>query len=299
MSRDWETVLRSWSNPPSNSEEQRCENADRMVRDAITKFGGFQTRKVDTIPQGSYNNNTNVRLNSDVDICVRSTDTFFYELPQGMTKEQSGISEATYHYPQFKNEVETALVDKFGRTAVKRGNKAFDIDENTYHIAIDIVACFEYRYYYKNSNNTLDYISGVKFISDDGRETINYPRQHHEKGVSKNNATNYRFKYMVRGLKRLRNEMADNGVTAAKTIPSYLIECLVWNCPNTSFCHTTYLDDMKSILAYSYDSTRSQEQCKGWCEINDIKYLFHWTQPWTQNQAHDFLSAAWDYIGFN
>ncbi len=296
MSRDWENVFKSWSNPPSNTEEQRCENADRMVRDAIGRFEGFKSRNVNTIPQGSYNNNTNVRLNSDVDICVRCTDTFFFELPEGMTKEQSGISDATYHYPQFKNEVESALVEKFGRTAVKRGNKAFDIDENTYHIAIDVVACFEHRYYYMNSRNTRDYISGVEFIADDGRSTINYPRQHNENGVSKNNATNYRYKYMVRGLKRLRNEMADNDVAAAKSIPSYLIECLVWNCPNASFGHTAYLNDMKSVLAHTYNSTISQDQCKEWLEVNGIKYLFHWTQPWTQNQAHEFLGAALDYI---
>jgi len=299
MSRDWESVFRSWANPPSDSEEQRCENADRMVRDAIGRFEGFKARNVNTIPQGSYNNNTNVRLNSDVDICVRCTDTFFFELPKGMTKEQSGISDATYRYPQFKNEVESALVDKFGRSAVKRGNKAFDIVENTYHIAIDVVACFEYRYYYMNSRNVLDYISGVKFIADDGKETINYPRQHYEQGVSKNNATNHRYKYMVRGLKRLRNEMADTGIAAAKPIPSYLIECLVWNCPNGSFGHTAYADDVRSILSHTYNSTTTREQCKEWLEVNNIKYLFHWTQPWTYSQAHEFLGAAWNYIGFN
>lgn len=299
MSRDWENIFKSWSNPPSDTEELRCENADRMVRDAIGRFEGFKSRNVNTIPQGSYNNNTNVRLNSDVDICVRCTDTFFYELPEGMTKEQSGIADATYHYDQYKNDVESALVEKFGRSEVKRGNKAFDIDENTYHIAIDVVACFEYRYYYMNSRNVLDYISGVKFIADDGRATINYPRQHNENGISKNNATNYRYKYLVRGLKRLRNEMADNGISAAKTIPSYLIECLVWNCPNTSFGHTAYLDDMKSILTHTYNSTLSQDQCQGWLEVNGIKYLFHWTQPWTLQQANDFLGSAWNYIESN
>jgi hypothetical protein len=36
-----------------------------------------------------------------------------------------------------------------------------------------------------------------------------------------------------------------------------------------------------------------------WLEVNDVKYLFHSTQPWTKEQAHAFVSAAWDYVGFD
>jgi len=104
---------------------------------------------------------------------------------------------------------------------------------------------------------------------------------------------------MVRGLKHLRNEMAENGIAAAKPISSYLIECLVWNCPNGSFGHIAYVDDVRSVLSHTYNSTTTPEQCKEWLEVNNIKYLFHWTQPWTQSNAHEFLDAAWNYIGFN
>jgi hypothetical protein len=55
--------------------------------------------------------------------------------------------------------------------------------------------------------------------------------------VAKNNATGGRFKRIVRVLKRLRNEMADHDVAAAKPIASYLIECFVWNVPNEGFGH--------------------------------------------------------------
>lgn len=36
------------------------------------------------------------------------------------------ISDATYTYREFMNDVEQAPVDRFGRAAVKRGGKAFD-----------------------------------------------------------------------------------------------------------------------------------------------------------------------------
>ena len=93
--------------------------------------------------------------------------------------------------------------------------------------------------------------------------------------------------------------MAENGVAAATSIPSYLIECLVWNVPNNSFGHTNYLDDIRSVLAHTFNSTMTQEKCNEWGEVNEIKYLFRVTQPWTVGQAHNFLGAAWDYIGFN
>jgi len=38
-----------------------------------------------------------------------------------------------------------------------------------------------------------------------------------------NEATGRRFKGVTRILKRLRNEMADEGYEAAKSIPSYLV----------------------------------------------------------------------------
>jgi len=299
MSRDWEETFKSWSKPPSDTEDQKCQNAETMVRAAIKQSDTFTGRNVEIFSQGSYANNTNVRLDSDVDICVRYLDTFFYDLPNGLTKEEVGITDATYHFSQFKDDVEAALVDKFGRSAIKRGNKAFDIHENTYRVDADVVACFEYKLFRQNSSGKYNYISGTKFIADDGRETINWPRQNYENGVSKNSATGNRFKYIVRGLKRLRNEMAENGVAAATSIPSYLIECLVWNVPNNSLGHTNYLDDIRSVLAHTFNSTMTQEKCNEWGEVNEIKYLFRGTQPWTLGQSHNFLGAAWDYIGFN
>ena len=52
-------------------------------------------------------------------------DFFLGEYPAGRTRADFGISDAGYSFSQFKNELEAALVDHFGRAVVKRGNKAF------------------------------------------------------------------------------------------------------------------------------------------------------------------------------
>jgi hypothetical protein len=56
-------------------------------------------------------------------------------------------SPADYSYATFKNDVGAALTSYFKGGHVIRGNKAFDIKENTYRIAADAVPCFEHRRY--------------------------------------------------------------------------------------------------------------------------------------------------------
>ena len=117
-------------------------------------------------------------------------------------------------------------------------------------------------------------------------------------GVEKNDATGRRFKAVTRILKRLRNEMADEGYAAAVPISSYLIECLVWNVPNEAFGHSELKADVRWALAHLWNETRTNETCNEWGEINELKDLLWSGQPWSREQVNTFLQAAWDYIGF-
>ena len=103
---------------------------------------------------------------------------------------------------------------------------------------------------------------------------------------------------MVRILKRLRYEMVANGREVAAPIPSYLLECLVWNVPNEGFGHDAYRDDVRYAIIHLWNATRSDDTCKEWGEINDLKYLFRPGQFWTRDQVNGFFAAAWSYIGF-
>jgi len=198
---------------------------------------------------------------------------------------------------EFKNDVEAALVSYFDEDSVTRGNKAFDIHANTYRIDADVVPAFEHlRFHGTPQNNWSD--SGTQILPDDGGEIINWPRQNYDNGVQKNEDTGQRFKAVTRILKRLRNEMADEGYETAEPIPSYLIECLVWNVPNEDFGHYTWTEDVRHALAHLWNETRTDESCGEWGEVNELKYLFNSWQPWNRNEVNTFLQAAWDYIGF-
>lgn len=300
-SRDWEATLRDWKKPSSDSEQQRCENAERMIKEAIDESPLLAHRNIKVFPQGSYRNNTNVRQDSDVDICVMCTDSIFadYSMAPGANSQTVGNSPATYRYAQFKDEVEGALVRKFGPKGARRGPKAFDVHENGYRVDADVVACFEHRRYTRrNEYGRWLYLSGTQFISDEGKAITNWPEQHYANGVGKNNRTGNRFKFLTRALKRLRNEMNEVGIAAAGPIPSYLIECLVWNVPDDYFGGERYVSDMRNVLMHTFNSTLDIQKCREWGEVNELKYLFHAMQPWTMKQAHDFVSAAWDYVGY-
>ncbi|HEX8078424.1 MAG TPA: hypothetical protein VF511_11460, partial [Chthoniobacterales bacterium] len=198
------------------------------------------------------------------------------------------------------NLVQQALIDYFGREYVKRGDKAFDIHENTYRVDSDVIATLEHRRYVLRADGSYFYHSGIEFRPDSNtaQRIINWPEQNYSNGCTKHEATSRRFKKIIRIIKRLRNVMDEQNIAAAKPIVSCLIESLVWNVPNEGFGHSTYTADVRYVLAHLFNKTLNDADCSEWGEVNELKYLFRPGQPWTRQQAHDFVGAAWNYLGF-
>jgi len=294
--RDWEAQFSQWAKPPGKSEQERCQNAENAIRNAIKASDRLKLRKIKIFTHGSYQNNTNVRKDSDVDVGILCYDVFFPNYPDGLTKEHFGHKDSDYNYSTFKDEVEQALIDYFGWNAIKRGNKAFNIKETTYHVEADAAPFFEHRRYHADGS----YLSGVELRPDKPPpfRIINWPEQHYNNGVRKNNTTGKRYKSLVRILKSLRNEMDETGISAAKPISGFLVECLVWNIPNENFGHYSYSGDVRAGLIFLYNNTMSDEQCSEWGEVSELKYLFRSSQNGTRIEAHSFLGSAWDYLGF-
>src|SRR5260370_25753306 len=182
----WEGIMQSWVVPPGTREQTKYENGVRAIRKAIEGHSTLKNRRLKVFAQGSYCNRTNVRAESDVDVCVYCDETFFFDLPEGMTAPEFQISTpAAYSYAEYKNDVEVALTDYFGEDGVTRGNKAFDVHENTYRADADAVPCFEYRRYWKDST----YLKGSAFHPDKWHRNKNYPGQNYDNRVQKNTDT--------------------------------------------------------------------------------------------------------------
>jgi hypothetical protein len=295
-----EDSLVIWSKGPSQTESDKCNNAEIAVRKAIKADRNLTSLDISVFAQGSYRARTNVRQNSDVDICIRYNAQFFPEYPEGVTGETFGHIDGTMSYVDFKNMVQQALESYFGKNGVTRGNKAFDVHPNTYRIDADVLPTFEHRLYTRgfNADGSHQYFSGVGFIPDNGSLIKNWPQQTYDNGVARNAATGRTYKRVIRILKRLRDKMQGENVSAATNISSSLIECLVWNAEVEAFSKATYTDILRHVIADTWNRTRKDEDCSDWGEVNELKYLFRISQPWTCQQANNFLQAAWDYIGY-
>lgn len=306
MARDWEATLRSWVKKPSDNEDAKRDKTENEIKDALRSSSLLSNVRYKVYAKGSYANNTNVRLDYDVDIAVECSEFFYYDHQgTGADVRKAALLEAThapykggYTSQDFKRDVEGALVAYYGRTAITRGNMAMRVREKKTTLPADVVPCFEHHYIYDtDADSQAVFHKGTRVYKDNGGYVHNWPVQQYSCGVVKNNATARRYKRMTRALKRLENELVTRGEIEA--LPSFLMECLVYNVPNSSFNHSTYLADMRSVLAFVFNETRTADKCNEWLEVNERKYLFRPAQSWTYKQAHELASKAWDYIGFD
>ena len=295
MSKFTEETLTRWTKPPSDTEKSKLENAERMVREAINQDEKLKSKSIEIFGQGSYANNTNVRVNSDIDINVQYTDGFYYDLADGETVESSNIiPHNQYSYKEFKNDVEQALINKFGYSEVLREDKCINIKENSYRVKTDVVPTWEYRRY----NNKTSYELGARFFTDNGNNITNYPKQHIQNGKNKNTQTARRFKRLTRLHRKLRYKMIEDNINISSNITSFLLECLIWNVPNNIFNdHDTWNNRLKQSIIYIYQKTKTKDSCSDWGEVSELLYLFV-GKKWSHSDVNNYMQQLWNYLEY-
>ena len=291
--------------PVGETEDARCERAERMICSAIddhTLFPADVRNGIRVFAQGSYRNGTNITTDSDVDIAVCCTTSFFTDYSQagGLGGTHFGNVDATYTFQQFRADVTKSIQTAFGAGSVTVGNKALRVAGNSGRLGADVVPVFEFRQYQPNGQ----YWSGTRFHALDGKIITNWPDHHHHFGVEKNKATGYRYKKVVRILKTIRRDLSG---PAAKT-PSFLIESMVWNSPDQLFnsginynAHSaraillepSLLDNVQAVLQW----LRTQCNPANMREVNMIKPLFSPEQAWTTESAGSFVYQAGQKLG--
>ena len=249
MVRDWDVLFETWRKPPSETEQQKAEAVRSAITHAVIGNPRFASLHPKFVLHGSYGNNTNVRLESDVDVAVVVTDYCIadFTLVPGMTRTEAGISDATYTLSQARQDVEVALRDSFGWNRVQAKPKAIHISESTRHIEADVIACVEYWLYYGRSREQRH--SGICFQSQSGQLIKSWPEQNKANSTAKAQRTSRRYKKVVRILKRLRNEMADKGHGSASKMCGFLIESLAYNVPDHHFGQATLRKDIRQVIA--------------------------------------------------
>jgi hypothetical protein len=301
---DWEDWLRTAAKRPSNNEDAKRDRTESQIRDALEDYAPLYAKrnKFRVYTKGSYANNTNVRLDYDVDIAVEYYGYFYSDLVldlEGHDKSEVNVvdSDDSYTRDEFKHDVLAALHQAFGKTAVNGGRIAYRVREKKTTLPADVVPCWEYRRYDRIGflGNPVYHV-GSRVYPSDGGHIENYPKIQLERGTAKNNRTGRRYKRMVRALKKLQTKLVADGLLDEE-LPSYFTECLVFNVLDSKFNHWTYRSDMREVLASIFNETLDSGKHAEWEEVHGLKYLFQ--GDFKRSKAHHMADVAWDAMGFN
>ncbi|MFF4345466.1 hypothetical protein ACFY00_36845 [Kitasatospora sp. NPDC001540] len=290
-----------WTKPPTLAEEARLDRAKRMVTNAVKQHPPFAGLGLVVEPKGSWANNTNVSSDSDMDIKVEFTRRSFRGAVTGMgfvdlylqNNEYSG----RWTPEEFRSELGIAL--KTVSTNVDSShNVAFYVPSVPgSRPDTDVVPCFTYF----SRPTTLFGVDqqGTVVFTKDGKHIVNWSQQQLVNGREKNNDTGRRYKYVVRVLKAVENELSAMGVI--KDLPSYFMECLIYNVPNDVLRTGTFDDAFRGALIHlgvQFNPWSWQARPDDMVEPNGIKKLFGSGQKWTKDDGRKLVAAAWDYLGY-
>lgn len=290
-----ENTLAGWTGPSSDTEQDKQARTERMVREAIDAHDEFRGYSFSVYAKGSYPNNTNVRADSDVDVAVQCREVIYWEEDGPGAHGPSTPYTGPWTPAKLRSEVEAALRAKFPGQVDATGKVAITVASSTARVDADVVPCFSYEYHFL-SGGVRD---GTRVFRKSGGSFENFPRQQLENGRAKNTRTNQRFKQAVRVMKRVENAMVSD--SAHREVPSFLVECLVYNCPDRLFTPCTWTDRVRGILVHIWDHTQGDDEpasSERWVEVNECKYLFGSHQSWTRRDAREFAKAAWNYLGY-
>jgi hypothetical protein len=284
--------LDTWSSQGSITQSK---NTYATIKTALEDSKAeYQNRNFKIFLQGSYGNDTNIYAESDVDVVIRYDGAFYHDINTRPASEQAVFNATypnagTYAYVAFKRHVEKALQAKFG-DAVRPGKKAIRIEGNGNRRNADVIVAFEYKRYYR-FNGLYDerHQTGMCFFASDGTRIANYPLLHSENLTSKHQATNNKFKPLVRIFKNARSKMVDDGLIAKGSAPSYYIEGLLYNVPNDQFAGN-YQDIFLNILRWLHETdNRVNFVC-----ANEQYYLLRDDSAtcWACEDGRKFINAA-------
>lgn len=298
MSR--EDTLRNWAQRPSNTEQDRIDRTERMIKDAISHSPDYNVKNAHVFAKGSVRMRTNIRSTSDIDVCVKAANVLFTDYPEGASNSTYNNSDSTYTFIEFRKAVEDAICGYFGYSDVDtEGNKAIRIRANvgSSRIDADVVPAFEHRRY--TSLTHANYCEGIEIRPKNSLYTrvINWPDQNYANGLSKHENSYRRYRKMVRILKRMRSTMKDRGINSADFALSFLIESLLWNVPNEFYGNQNYQEDLEGIFKHLKYYLATDERVKEWGEVNELKYLFRPQQRWTRAGAEAFIHDAERFYG--
>lgn len=290
-----EAQLATWSKQGAVATSSDTYQSIKKVIESVD--APYGTKRIKSFLQGSYGNDTNVYgVESDVDIVLRCDASFYYDLDLLPEQQKQAFhlahpNNATYRYENFREDVTRWLLTNFG-SQVDPGEKAIRISGSNNRREADVLPCVPYRRYLKfNDLTDQQYVEGVCFFTRGGTQIINYPQLHSANMTTRHQATGDWLKPIVRISKNLRNAMVRDGYIEKGFAPSYYLEGLFYNVPNSCF-GVDYASSFTQSINWLLQAERSQFLC-----ANEQYYLLNESSPvtWRAQKCSVFLSALVAY----
>lgn len=278
-----ESQLETWSHQGSITQSA---STYQTIKSALEDPAApFSNRSFDIFLQGSYGNNTNIYADSDVDIAICLTSTYYFQVDMLSPAEKTAFEQDSvpepYGFDAFKAEVLEWLRYQFG-PAVTAGRKAIFVPGRGARRDADVLACAEHRDYRSYQKASLDdYERGIVFWTRSGLKIVNYPKQHRDNCSVKHVLTSNRFKPNVRIIKNMRNKMLDRKLIEDGQAPSYFLEGMLSNVPNSEFANSFGQTFLNSIV-WLNNCNPNELTC-----ANGLHYLIR--------DAHDI---CWNFADF-
>ena len=288
-----ESQLSRWSH---HGAQQASIHTHETIRRVLADYRWSANMSYDLYLQGSYRNTTNIRGDSDVDVVLELTSAFHYDSSALSAHEQSALaasfSTATYGWNDFRRDTLNALADGFGQGLVTQGNKAIKLQAAPPRLAADVLVSMTHRRY----TSYYSYVEGITFQSlRDKHWVVNYPKEHYDNGAAKSRRTWDRYKRTVRMFKNARNYLESNHRIGQGLAPSYFVECLLHNAPDSAF-QSSFQETYCAVVNWMVQADLEKLVCQ-----NGRQYLFGPSpERWSVAHAEDFarhLVALWDNWG--
>ena len=285
-----ESQLSRWSYHGSQDAAKRTHT---VIRRALEAYHWPSGVTYDIYLQGSYQNDTNIIGDSDVDVVLEMKSTLYRDMDQLSDWERrrlmSTLETVTYGWNDFRRDALKAMELGFGRALIAQGNKTIKLKPNPGSPAADVVVCGSHRTYTSRSAQ----VDGIMLYAlQDKRQIVNYPKLHYRNGSEKGRRTRDRYKRTVRMFKNARNRLLSDGRLRRGAAPSYFLECLLYNAPDRCY-KASFQETYISIVSWMTSADRATLMCQ-----NGLQPLFGGIpEQWSQSDARslsDGLVNLWN-----
>lgn len=293
-----ESQLQTWSNQGATTKSQ---NTYASIQNALRSL----FVKPEIYLQGSYANSTNIRADSDVDIVAELTSVEWsnaHSFPEYQRSANGDTGKSVEEYwREFRASVISALTAHYGSGAVEAKNRCVRVSGSSGRLPADVVVCLTYRHYtrYYSAYDSKSGL-GITFLDlETNRWINNFPKLHKDNGSAKNSYSRTRnnYKPTIRMFKNARNRLIRDGNLSENTAPSYFVECLFYNVPDSKFV-SSLQDTYWGSLSWLCDQLVNYKAESFKCQNEQVALFGSESTKWNTSDAISFLSGLvelWKY----